>query len=826
MKDFKLALRSLAKTPGFTLVAILTLTLAIGVNSGLFALVHATVLRPLVPVPADEIVNLFNGRADSDRDYRAFTHPEFQALRQAGAPLQDVAAFTTTQAGIETNGNLRRSTAYFVSENFFSLLGLQPAAGRVFAAEECAPGAGAPVLMVSHAFWQAQGGTADFVGRSLRVNGRNYTVVGVAPRGFNGLSAFGSVDVWAPLGLMGVFNSSDSTNLALPSATSLLLTARLAPGTTPEALRAKLAGLNAIVTASAANPTNAPRVLVAERPTREGISNAPRGGDATARVGAIVLAMSAGVLVVACLNLANLFLARGARRAKEIAIRAALGGSRWQVVRRLLLEGFLIALAGGALGLAVATWGNAALMRAFQTMAGLHGESLAIDVSPSATVFLVTLGLCVAATLLFSLAPALQASRVDLVSALKQSRSDASSADRFRRFFSLRHCLVMAQIALSLALLFSAALFFRGALSASRIEPGFSGDATLVAQLDYSLTPLSRELALRSAFSLTDRLATEPGVRAAALATFVPYSSRTDSRGVRTGDAAPDARGVPALSAGITEGYFDSLGVRLLEGRSFLPTEVHATERAQVAIIDEGLAKRLFPNASAVGKQIRFGSQQLLEVVGVCAAHRHTNRNSNARDRVFVPYGAVADGRPYALIGFQPGLRVDAQVEIARRAMRAIDPELPLLQLTAMRRLIEQDLTTWVVRLGAAVFGFFGVLALTLAVVGVYSVKSYAVLSRTHEIGIRLALGAQRDQILRLFLRQGAWQVGFAAAAGLDLALAVGKVVSRFLYEVSGSDPLALLASAGVLVLAALAACVVPALRATRVSPLVAIRTE
>lgn len=823
MTQLRLALRALGRTPGFTAVAILTLALAVGVNSGIFALVYATAFRPLVPAQAGRLVNLFNGQADSDRDFRSFSHDEFQALRQAGAPLDDVAAWNLTQAGIEGPAGLRRGNAVFASENYPDVLGVKPAQGRFFSAAECRPDAETPVVVASHALWQASGGRADFVGSTLRINDRPYTVIGVMPERFNGLSAFVAFDLWVPLGLMASFNSTESTNLAHPGTTPLLLTARLVPGLAPADANTRLAALAPILTQSAANPGREPRVLVAEEPSRENISNAP-GGGSTKVVGLIVFAMAGGVLLVACLNLANLFLARGARRTKEIAVRAALGGSRWHLVRQLLTEGALIAAAGGILGLGFATWGSQALLNALAAVASLHGETLALDARPDAAVLAVTFGLCAAATLVFSLLPALRTSRVDLVTALKQAPG-ASGTDRFSRFFSGRHCLVMAQVALSLALLFCAALFVRGALAAGQVDPGFRPAGTLQAYFDYSLTALKPGSALPAALDLEERMAALPGVRAAALATLTPYSARTDGRTVRPAGAPADSPGQEVLYAGITGGYFDALGLRLLRGRTFTAAEARAEGQPRTAIIDEQLAAKLFPAGDAVGRSIRIGSDEL-EVIGICPAHRHANRRAAPDPRVFVPYGSASDGRPFALVRFENGLTAGDQAALFRRALQAADPHVPLLRLAPMELMIEKDFTRWMSRLGATVFGFFGALALLLAVIGVYAVKSQAVLARTQEIGIRMALGAQRGQVLGLLLRQSALQLALAAVLGTGLALAAGQVVSAILYQVRATDPTALAASLAVLGLTGFTASLLPALRATRINPLVAIRTE
>ena len=833
-RDSRFALRQLANSPGFAVVAVLTLAVALGVNSAVFALVNATVLRPVVPLRPEEVVNLFNGQRAADPDFRPFAYAEYLALRDARDTFADVAATRITSAGIASEqGGVRRSTAFFTSENYFALLGVQPERGRFYDAAECRPNAGISVVVASHALWQREGGGSDFVGRTLRINGQSYTVIGVTPAGFNGVSAFMAVDLWVPLGVMSQFSGVSGGNLALADTHLLNLMARLAPGLEPAAFASHLALLGPRLSALQTDASGAPRELHAEAPSRQGVSSQPSGPGSGGPLAVGLMSMAGCVLLIACLNLANMLLARGASREKEIALRLALGAGRWRVVRQLLAEGLLLAGVGGALGLLFAAWGNGLLVRSFATIVSLNGESSALDARPDGTVLGVTFLLGLVATVAFSLGPALKASRADLVSALKAGRGDSAGTGRFQRFFSGRHCLVMGQIALSLGLLFSAALFLRSAIKAGSVDPGFDPAGVLVADFDYSLTSLSPEAARRSLFSALGHLATRPGVQSVAFATFVPYSPRLEGRNVQrageaTGGLSPNASASVGnvVYAAVTDGYFDTVGARLVRGRDFTTAEARDPSVAGIAIIDETLAKKLFPGEDAVGRRIRVGSVER-EIVGICAPHRHNARRPDLPLRVFVPYAANHDGRAFALIRLVAnGASAAGSVASLRASLRALDADLPLQQLTPFSRLVEQDTTAWMARMGAILFGLFGAIALLLAVVGVYGVKAYAVAQRTREIGIRMAVGAQPGDVFALLLKQGAVQVLVAVGIGLLLALGAGKILAQLLYQVSPTDPLALGASAALLSAAALLACFVPARRATKINPLVALRAE
>ena len=846
MNDFRFAVRQLCKSPGFASVAIVTLALGIGVNSAIFALVNGVVLRPMIPLRADEVVNVFTARQNATHDYRQFSHTEYRDLRQNGGDLfADLAALEFAVAGIGRDHEMRRSFAFLTSENFFSLMGVQPVRGRFYTAEECQPNANMPVVVTSYAFWKRMGGRNDFVGSNLQNNGQPYTVIGITPDGFSGVSALVAPDVWLPLGvhshLGSAFADSETLHdLAEPKNYALNLTGRLRPGLTIETAKARLPALAQRFNAIQPSTAESARDLQIQTPSRFSISTSPQDDGPVTLIGTLLMGMAGAVLLIASLNLANMLLARGTARSKEIALRLAVGASRWRIVRQLLCEGLLLAICGGLVGLVVSVWCNDLLLHSLARLLGSMNFSFVIKLRPDATVLAVTFLFCLIATVLFSLGPALKATKADLVNDLKQQIGEPARVGRFSRFFAPRHISVMAQIALSFMLLFSAGLFFRGALKASGLNPGFVAAGDLVSELDFSLIKKDPVEARRLMFAAVQRARDLPGVQTAALGTMLPYGNFTNTRRIMSmrealpaDPKAPDP-GAGALYTATTPGYFDAIGVKLLRGRDFTQAEAENKDTPRVAIIDDEMAKKIFQNTEAVDQHIRYtqppkdSSPNDLLVVGVVSSHRHDVQNDTLNRRLFVPLAQGYNGNVYLHVRLATKDRqvVAAFIPTMRQSLRSVDPDLPLLSIAPFVDLTEKSVGLWIVRLGALLFGVFGGIALILAVIGVYAVKAYAVACRTREIGIRMALGAHRRDIFALIMRQGAMQTALAVAVGLLLCLAAGRVLSQILYEVSPGDPLALVTSGALLAAAALLACFFPAHRATHVEPLQALRTE
>ncbi|MFL6568030.1 MAG: ABC transporter permease, partial [Chthoniobacterales bacterium] len=617
IQDFRFAFRQLIKSPGFTAIAVFTLALAIGVNSAVFAIVKGTALKPMIPLKPEEVVGVFTARQNASKDYRQFSYSEFRELRENGSEIfNDVIALEFTLVGLGRDQNMQRSFAFLTSDNFFSMMGVKPAIGRFFAAEEARANANLPVAVVSYQFWKKNGGRPDFIGSSIEINGQPFTVIGVTPKGFSGISALISPDIWLPLGMHSSVGSAfadfeGAKDLELPNNYTLNVMARLRPGLTSEAARVRLAPLAQRLTAIQPPNAEGERELQLHKPSRFSISTTPEKDEGVALISALLMLMAGAVLLIASLNLANMLLARGTARSKEIALRLAIGASRWRIVRQLLCEGLLLALLGGIAGLAVSVWCNTLLLRSFSALLGAMSFSFAVDLKPDVLVLTVTFLFCAFATLLFSLGPALKATRADLVNDLKQQVGEPACTGRLSRFFAPRHISVMAQIALSLMLLFSAGLFLRGAVAASGLNPGFDPKGDLVTEMDFSLGNKDATEARRLVFAMLQRVRELPGVRSAAVGTMLPYGNFTNTRRVLPLQAtssdpkAPDA-GAGVLFTAITANYFDTIGVHILRGRDFTQAEVENKEGPRVVIIDDELAKKIFPNEDALGQHIRY----------------------------------------------------------------------------------------------------------------------------------------------------------------------------------------------------------------------------
>src|SRR6059058_2306630 len=529
IQDFKFAVRQLLKAPGFTAVAVLTLALAIGVNSAIFALINGVVLHPVVPLRPSEVVNVFTARQNASRDYRQFSYHEFRELRENGGEVfADIAALEFAVAGIGRDHEMRRSFAFLTSENYFSMMGVQPYRGRFYNAEESRPNANIPVVVASYGFWKRQGGRADFVGSALQINGQTYTVIGISPEGFCGASALIAPDVWVPLGMRAqlgsAFGDSESMHdLANPKNYTLNLVGRLRSPLTIESAKSRMPVLSQRFSAMQTD-TEFQREVQIQKPSRFSLSTSPEDDGPITLIGTLLMAMAGAVLLIACLNLANMLLARGTARSKEIALRLALGASRWRIVRQLLAEGLLLAICGGGVGLILSIWCNNLLLHSLATLLNNVNFSFIVDFTPNFAVLAATFIFCLLATMLFSLGPALKATKADLVNDLKQQVGEPARIGRFSRFFAPRHISVMVQIALSLMLLFAAGLFFRGALKAAGLDPGFKAAGDLITEFDFTLVKKEPADSRRLMFAMLDRVRELPGVKAAALGTMLPYS--------------------------------------------------------------------------------------------------------------------------------------------------------------------------------------------------------------------------------------------------------------------------------------------------------------
>lgn len=845
--ELRFALRALLKTPGFTAVAITTLGLAIGVNSTLFSLIYALTLRPVIPDRPDEVVCLYTAGKGAKRDYRPFSHAEFEALRRnRGDAFAEVAAISSSIAAVGRGESMRRREVHLVSEGFFRLMGVSPALGRFFTEAESQPHAGARVVVAGYRFWQAMGGEPGFVGSTLRINGELFTVIGVTPKDFSGISVLFAPDLWFPLGAYAHVGSADdhvhvAADLADPSHFALNLFARLPRGRDLAALQSRLPDLGAQLAAVQPAGPALERELQAAAPWRMGVETRPSDNDLGVP-SVLFLALTAAVLAIACVNLANMFLARVAARHHETAVRLALGAARWRIVRQALIEAALVAAAGGALGLLLSVWAGDVMLAAFSGLLDEVNFSLALQLQPDPAVIAATLLLCGLATLLFGCGPALAAARIDLLPHLSRTAA-AHGTGSWSRFFAPRQCLVIAQIALSLALLHTAGLFTRSAARAATVNLGFEPAGVVVGELDYSLELTAPAHEINSRLSaVLDRVTGMPATQRAAFATTLAFDHHETRRRVAPAgtdalqpDPALPPPGESSLFSAVTHGYFETIGVRLLRGRDFSAAEARDAQAPRVAILDETLAAKLFPARDPLGAHIRFLPAQPgdpadgIEIVGIVRAHRHDTRDRvSLPPRVFVPL-AQADARNVFLHVQTAARNADAISNLLpsiRATIAGADPNAPLLRLMPFGEIIDRTIPVWLLRFGAALSAVLGGIAFVLAVVGVYGVKAFVTQRRTREIGIRLALGARRTDVMRLLLGQSLGQLAVGLALGLLLALALGRALAFMLYQVGGFDAWSLLGSVLLVIVAGGLATWIPARLATRADPVDALRAE
>jgi len=845
LSDLKFSLRLLAKTPGFSLAAIGMLALGIGLNSGMFTLVYTLVFSPRPFAEPDRIVQVYTQSRKQPDQYRIFSHPLYRDLAARTDLFAGVLAFNHTLVGHQEGTETRRAFASIISANYFDALGVRLVRGRAFTAQEERPGSALPVAIVSHSHWRKTGFRADIVGSVLRVNERTYTVVGVAPEGFSGTTALFGPEFYFPLG---VFESLENfsigeTRRQLDRADSyqLFLVARLAPGIEAGQARAALDALGVSLERAYPVEFKDQTVTVAPLP-RLGTSSSPRSEGPVAIFCGVLLALAGAVLLVVCLNLAGLLLARGQARRKEFAIRLALGGGRARIVRQLCLEGLLLALAGGGLGLLAAQTGLDFLTASLEARLPL---TLFASSAGSWVVVAATAAICIGTTLAFSLGPALRLSRSDVLTDLKQQAGD-NAAQPHRAWWRPRHLLVVTQIALSLGLLVVAGLFLRMAAGTAATDHGFRADDTVVAEVDANLGGLDEPRSLELFRAAQERLAALPGVESAAIAAVVPYGFISIGRDVRRDGPAPGPDAKPATAAegrayngrwnSVGAGYFSVMGLPLRAGREFTAAEAAQPGAPRVAILDETLARQLWPEGDAVGQFIRYsdrqaaerGDDRAMQVIGVVGASRVDYFDESPGGALYVPFaqGFYANAHFHVRPVRPSPATAGALVPVVRDALRAAAPGVPIFKVRTFRQHAESSMEVWAMNIGSTLLGVFSGFAMFVAVVGIYSVKAYQVSRRTREIGIRMALGALPSAVQSLILREGLATAALGIAIGLVIGLGLNRLVGSVLYGVRSFDPAVLLTAAGLFLAAAALASWLPARRVTKVDPMVALRTE
>jgi predicted permease len=831
VRDIRYASRVLRKAPGFTAVAVLTLALGIGANTAMFSLVNAFLLKPLKILHPEEVVGCYSVDVHNPGQARAFSYPNYVDLRENNTVFASLAAHDLAGVGLTEGDTTRHVVADVVSSNYFATMGVPLFKGRTFTAAEEEPDAETPVAIVSYSYWKKHGSDPEPLGKTLRIDGRIFTVIGIALEGFTGTMALMSSDLYLPLGTYSFLaNELEGRGHSLGERGNyrLILIGRLKPRLTKREADAQLSVV-ASQMEKAFPAENKDQTFVVYPLSRLGVSPNPATDDRQfGALAILMMSMPAVVLLIASLNLANMMLARGAARSREIAIRLAIGGGRGRIVRQLCTEGFLLAILGGAAGLLVAYWGSAVLMRSLASIAPID---VVYSSRPDIRVLAATTGFSVLSAIVFSLWPAWKLSRPDVTLDLKTGGEDAAGGTR--RLFSRRNILVMAQLSLSLMMLTASGLFVRSAMRAAHVDPGFSLESGVVAEVDPSLAGYDETRGRQIYAALLTRLKNVPGVESVSLAWTVPFGGFTIVSGIRPAGDNPQSAAIGAEYNVVTEDYFKTLGIPLLLGRSFLPAETSSGSPQHVAVIDKLAAERLWPGGDAVGKHLRPDAgpgkaPDDLEVVGVVGTVQERIIEGEMRPDLYVPYGPEyrADMHIHVKVAARGTEAQVRMLETLRREIREVDDGLPVLELKTLRDHLDGSLDLWAEETGARILGTFGVIALLLAVIGLYGVRVFTVARRTREIGIRMALGASSAATQRMILREGFMVTAVGLGCGLILALALGRVLAGFLYEVPSVDALVLSLAVLLLTGVSLLACYLPARKAARVDPMVALRYE
>jgi putative ABC transport system permease protein len=806
LQDIRYGFRTLTRSPGFSAIAVAVLALGIGVNATVFSVANAFFLRPLPVSDPETVVRVYSNRY-SNTGYRSYIE-----YRDRNSTLAGLAAFQMQSFGLRIDSDTEHAFGTIVSGEYFSVLGLSPASGRLLAPSDDRADA-APAVVISNGFWKRRfGGSPDVIGKTIALNDQPFTIVGIAAEGFTGVMAPLVGDLWVPLAADALLRPRLDPATRLDTA-NFHLVGRLKPNIDRARAQADLDTIGRQLRRAAGEPDRGQAVTVYSSTILH-----PEISTPVTAFTAVLMTLVALVLLIVCVNVANLVLARAAGRRAELAVRQSLGAGRGRLIRQLLTENLLLSVAGATVGLAIAFWATQLLMAVRLPTP----VPVALDLSIDVRVLAFTTAAAVAATLAFGAMPAFSASRIDLVQALKGFGGEGPRHGRLRAAF------LIAQVSMSVLLLITAGLFIRSLRHVQSVDPGFDAGHILTASIDLETRGYSPAQGRQLLRSLANRLEAAPGIVSVNAVDIVPVTlSNVTIDLLRDGDLEP-APGQPTATPqiytnAVGPGHFRTLQIGILDGRDFTYLDDDAAPR--VAIVNETLARRFWPGKSAVGQRLRpYGPRanvrDVIEVVGVVRDSKYVTVGEAPRPFLYRPLAQAYTPRVTMLVR-SAGMPTSV-LSTLKQEVRALDPALAVFNIATLTEAISVSLLP--ARIAGSLLGGLGMLALALAALGIYGVLSFLVRSRTREIGIRVAVGARPSAVVMMVVRQAMTWTGGGALIGIALAVVLTRFLETFLYGTSPTDPLTF---GGVTLLLALVACIaalIPAVRASRLDPLVALR--
>jgi putative ABC transport system permease protein len=814
LQDLRYGIRMLAKSPGFTAVAVLSLTLGIGANTTIFTLAKAIFLKSIPVKEPARLMTLFStaqSKGGPLQEYLPTPYLNAVDYREKNDVFSGAAIAVPTGVDLTIGGKKVQAFCEIVNANFFDVVGVQPQLGRGFSAEE--DKTPQPVVVISYAMWNREfGGDPKLVGRAIQINEQEFTVIGIMPNYFHDVGALGSPDAWVPMLMRDQVLAPEDKKWANDRGFRMTaMVGRLKPEVTVAQARDSIHNLGL--------------ELEKEYPKDNGGRNEmlvpidqtavpPRLRNVYVRAGSLMMWIVGLVLIIACANVANLLLGRATQRRREIGVRLAMGASRIRLMRQLLTESLLIGLLAGALGILFAYWGRSMLLLLLPP-----GLQRRLDFTLDGRVLLYTLGLSLVATVLFGLAPSLEASKADRIAALKDRTGNPTGS---ARWYGLRGVLVVVQVALSLVALAGAGIFIHSLRNAQEMGPGFEVKHEMVMFLNLGSEHYTQARAEQFYKDVVERLAGVATVQSASISDAYPFSGglqrTTFTDGVDTNDPR-NGKLTPVIA--VEPGHFSTAGITMMQGRDF--NEHDDAQGAMAGIVNKAAAEQMWPGESPIGKHIHFlGETWDIAIVGEVATVKYQTMGEPPQAIVYVPLKQHYS--PQIVLYVRTTGDPEKAIPSVRSTVQALGPAVPLLNVQTVSQVLVQSLTA--PKIGAELLGGFGLLALILAAIGTYGVMSYSVSQRTQEVGIRMSLGAQPGDVLRLILANGMAMVCAGVLVGLGISTLLARSMSSLLYGIGAFDAPSFLITAALLVGVALAACYIPARRAMRVDPIIALRYE